>query len=130
MMPLALKLGIREGSSVVILHPRANLDFDVPRSESVHRRIRAHCDLAVAFYLRRALLESRLDALGTMILPSGGLWIAWPKRSSRVATDITDHAMRDLAPPRGLVDNIVCAINETWAGLRLVWRREARPPQG
>jgi hypothetical protein len=65
-----------------------------------------------------------------MIFPSGGLWIAWPKRYSRVATHITDHSVRELALPRGLVDNKVCAIDETWTGLRLVGRREVRGPQG
>jgi hypothetical protein len=61
-----------------------------------------------------------------MIFPDGGLWVAWPKRSSGVATDVTDHVVRALALERGLVDNKVCAIDETWTGLRLVWRRERR----
>jgi hypothetical protein len=128
-VPLSVKLGIRNGSVVVILDPPPNLELDLPPEVSVHRR-RAPCDVALAFFTSHALLESRLDALGSMIFPTGGLWIAWPKGSSRVTTDITDHCVRELALPRGLVDNKVCAIDETWTGLRLVWRRELRGTQG
>ena len=55
-----------------------------------------------------------------------GLWIAWPKRASGLATDITEDVVREVALPRGLVDNKVCAIDDTWSGLRVVWRRERR----
>ena len=58
--------------------------------------------------------------------PAAGLWIAWPKKSSGVATDITEDVIREVALPTGLVDNKVCAIDETWSGLRLVIRRELR----
>jgi hypothetical protein len=60
--------------------------------------------------------------------PAAGLWIAWPKRASRVPTDMTEHVIREIALPTGLVDNKVCAIDEVWSGLRLVIRRELRPP--
>jgi hypothetical protein len=128
-VPMAVKLGLRDGSSVVILHPPRDLDLKLPPSVVVHHRAQARCDVVVAFYTRHALLEKRFDALRAMVFPSGGLWIAWPKRSSRVATDITDHSVRGLALPRGLVDNKVCAMDETWTGLRLVWRRELRRPR-
>jgi hypothetical protein len=55
-----------------------------------------------------------------------GLWIAWPKRASRLETDVTDHVIREVALPLGLVDNKVCAIDDTWTGLRVVWRLEHR----
>jgi hypothetical protein len=58
--------------------------------------------------------------------PACGLWIAWPKRSSRVPTDLTDEVIREIALPTGLVDNKVCAIDQTWSGLRLVIRVENR----
>jgi hypothetical protein len=60
--------------------------------------------------------------------PAAGLWVAWPKRSSRVPTDMTEDVIREIALPTGLVDNKVCAIDEIWSGLRLVIRRELRPP--
>jgi hypothetical protein len=64
-----------------------------------------------------------------MVFPSGSLWIAWPKRSSGVTTDMTDDAVRRLALARGLVDNKVCAVDDVWTALRLVWRRELRTPE-
>ena len=90
------------------------------------RQARGSADVVLAFYTRATRIESRLDRLGSMIFPAGGLWIAWPKRTSGVATDITDGAVRSMALPRGLVDNKVCAIDGTWSALRLVWRREHR----
>jgi hypothetical protein len=63
-----------------------------------------------------------------MIFPSGGLWISWPKRSSGMETDVADVAVRNMALRHGLVDNKVCAIDETWSALRFVWRREHRGP--
>ncbi len=83
-------------------------------------------DVLVAFFTRRATLERRLDALGRAVHPAGGLWIAWPKRASGMATDITEDTLREVALPRGLVDNKVCAIDDTWSGLRLVWRLSER----
>jgi hypothetical protein len=61
-----------------------------------------------------------------MIFPSGGLWVAWPKRASGMLTDMHEGVVREVALPLGLVDNKVCAINATWSGLRVVWRRERR----
>jgi hypothetical protein len=60
------------------------------------------------------------------IFPEGGLWIAWPKKASGVAADMTEDVVRDVVLPSGLVDNKVCAIDETWSGLRVVHRRELR----
>jgi hypothetical protein len=61
-----------------------------------------------------------------MIFPAGGLWVAWPKRASGRATTMNEHVVRDVALPLGLVDNKVCAIDDTWTGLRVVWRVERR----
>jgi hypothetical protein len=71
-------------------------------------------------------LRRRIEALARVIHPAGGLWIAWPKRASGVPTDMTEDVVREVALPLGLVDNKVCAIDQTWSGLRLVWRRENR----
>jgi hypothetical protein len=92
----------------------------------VKRRAGGHVDVAVAFFTSAAMLEKRMDALGAMIFPAGGLWIAWPKKTSGVATDLSDNAVRAAALPLGLVDNKVCALDATWSALRLVWRRENR----
>jgi hypothetical protein len=82
--------------------------------------------VVVAFFTRRADYERRVEALGRVIFPAGGLWIAWPKRASGLATDMSDEVVRQVALPRGLVDNKVCAIDATWSGLRVVWRLERR----
>jgi hypothetical protein len=58
--------------------------------------------------------------------PGAGFWVAWPEKSAKVPTDMTEQAVRDVALPTGLVDNKVCAIDDTWSGLRLVIRKELR----
>jgi hypothetical protein len=83
-------------------------------------------DVIVAFMTWRAELESSLDLLRARMAPACGLWIAFPKRASKVPTDITDHVIREVALPTGLVDNKVCAIDQIWTGVRLVIRRELR----
>lgn len=83
-------------------------------------------DVIVAFVTWQAELESQLDLLRARMAPACGLWIAWPKKASRVATDMTENVIREVALPTGLVDNKVCAIDQTWSGLRLVIRRELR----
>ncbi len=77
--------------------------------------------------MRRAALERRLPALHDALAPDGGLWIAWPKRASGVVTNVTEGAVRELGLAAGLVDNKVCAIDETWSGLRFVYRLAERP---
>ena len=122
--PLVQKLGIKPGHVVVVLHAPGGfaLDTDVP----VRTRLPKQADVVVAFFDRRRDLERRIDQLGRVIFPDGGLWIAFPKKASGVATDMTDHAVRAAALPLGLVDNKVCAIDETWTGVRVVWRLERR----
>ena len=86
----------------------------------------ARYDVIVDFMTRRAELEAELPRLRRVMAPTCGLWIAWPKKASGRPTDLTDQVIRDVALPTGLVDNKVCAIDETWSGLRLVIRREHR----
>ncbi len=74
----------------------------------------------------RAELEAELPRMRAVMAPACGLWIAWPKRASKVPTDMSDDAVREIALPTGLVDNKVCAIDPTWTALRLVIRRENR----
>jgi hypothetical protein len=100
--------------------------LELPDGVTVKRRATGRADIVVDFVTRTAELERRFDRLATMVRPDGGLWIAWPKRSSGVATDVTDDVVRGLALPRGLVDNKVCAVDTTWTGLRIVWRVQNR----
>jgi hypothetical protein len=124
--PVAAKLGIKEGTTVALLNAPPGVIDGLPVGVVVKTQARGHADVVVEFVTSRSKLERRLDLLQKLIFPSGGLWIAWPKRSSGVETDITDHVVRELALPLGLVDNKVCAIDDIWTGLRLVWRRQLR----
>lgn len=83
-------------------------------------------DVVVLFATSRRDLEDRIEELAAAIHPDRMLWVAWPKRASGVATDVTEDVVREVALPLGLVDTKVAAIDATWSGLRLVWRRERR----
>ncbi len=124
--PLAVKLGIKEGGTVALLNAPPDLITGLPAGVVVRNQARGHADVVVEIVTKRSKLEQRIGVLEKLIFPSGGLWIAWPKRASGVETDMTDHVVRELALPRGLVDNKICAIDETWTGMRLVWRSELR----
>ena len=124
--PLATKLGIRPGDVVALLHRPADLVLDLPAGVTVRHRAAGRADVVVDFVTRAAELEQRIDRLAALIRPAGGLWIAWPKRTSGVPSDVSDHIVRDVALPRGLVDNKVCALDDTWTGLRVVWRMANR----
>ena len=129
--PLAKKLGIKEGATVAWAGAPAGFDelvAPLPDGVTVRTatRLGTGLDVVVAFFTEAGELRRRLAALTKAVFPAGGLWVAWPKRSSGVATDITEDVIREVALPLGLVDNKVCAIDETWSGLRVVWRRERR----
>jgi hypothetical protein len=127
--PLPKKLGIKEGGRLAVLGAPAGFDLtlgELPPGVEPKPQARGSFDVVVFFTTRRAELERRLDALTRAIHPAGGLWVAWPKRASGVVTDLDENAVRDVALPRGLVDNKVCAIDDTWSGLRLVIRKENR----
>jgi hypothetical protein len=123
------KLGIKEGSRVGLIRAPENmleLLGELPRDVVLQRRLSGPLDVIVAFFLERASLERRLPALRGALDTAGGLWIAWPKRSSGVATDLGENPIRDLGLAAGLIDNKVCAIDDTWSGLRFVYRLRDR----
>ena len=123
--PLPRKLGIKPQARVGLVGAPAGFDEvlgELPPGVTVSRRLRGSFDVLVAFFVTRAELERRLPALKGALDHAGGLWVAWPKRSSRIATDLGDGSVRELGLAAGLVDNKVCAIDETWSGLRFVYR--------
>jgi len=129
--PLNRKLGIGEGDEIAIIGAPDRIEDalgELPDVASVHTDLveDARYDVIIAFITERAELEAQLPRLRSRMAPACGLWIAWPKRGSRVPTDMSDQVIRDVALPTGLVDNKVCAIDDTWSGLRLVIRRENR----
>ncbi len=124
--PLPKKLGIREGSTLALIGAPIGVIDDLPRDVTVKRRARGPADVVVAFFTQRREFERRIGVLARMVFPSGGLWVAWPKRASGVETTMHEDVVREVALPLGLVDNKVCAIDDTWSGLRVVWRRDRR----
>ena len=128
--PLVRKLGIKPAARLALLRAPDGFDAtlgELPARVAVRRRARGPLDVIVAFHRRRAELERHLGALREALDPAGGLWIAWPKRASGVATDLSDNVVRELGLATGLVDNKVCAIDGVWSGLRLVYRLRDRP---
>jgi hypothetical protein len=126
--PLARKLGIAEGERLAMLGAPDEFAIpDLPVGVEVRTQACGRFGVIVSFHTERADLASRLPALMKALAVNGGLWIAWPKKASGLATDITENTVRDVALPTGLVDNKVCAIDDTWSGLRLVLRKELRP---
>jgi hypothetical protein len=127
--PLTKKLGIAPGTAFATKH--APGDFaetlgDVPSEAEWRRQVRPTLDVVVAFYRRQAMLEREFAQLSRAVRPHGTVWIAWPKRASKVPTDITEDVLRAVILPTGWVDNKVCAIDGTWSGLRFALRRELR----
>ncbi len=127
--PLVRKLGFKTGMRVHYAAAPAGFDAlvgELPGGVRVLARPAADLDLVILFVLSRAELERRLGGLHAKLKQDGMLWVAWPKRASNVPTDMTEDVVRDVALPRGLVDVKVCAIDETWSGLKLVIRKELR----
>jgi hypothetical protein len=127
---LPQKLGIGEGARVALVRaPDGFAETLVPLPDGVRLRTRlggAH-DVVLFFATRRSELERRFPTMARALEPAGGLWIAWPKRTSHVATDLSENLIRDIGLGNGLVDNKVCAVDEVWSGLRFVYRLADRP---
>ena len=127
--PLAKKLGIVEGSRFAVRSaPDGFVETlgPLPSGAEQLARARSPVDVVVAFFTGRAKLVAAWPALTRAAAPAGVVWVAWPKRSSGVPTDITENALREDLLSSGWVDNKVCAIDDTWSGLRFALRRELR----
>ena len=126
--PLPKKLGFKPGVTAAFVNAPDGFAGLLGELDgvTVRARLRGPLDLVVCFVTERRDLERRLPTLRAALAPAGMLWIAWPKRASKVPTDMTEDVVRDVALPTGLVDTKVAAIDETWSGLRLVIRKELR----
>ena len=127
--PLVQKLGIKGGMTIALLGAPDGFDdllVGLPDDVVVRRRSQGHLDLAVTFQTERAVLEGRLPTVLKALDRAGSLWVAWPKKASKVPTDITEDTVREVVLPIGLVDVKVCAIDPTWSGLKVMWRGENR----
>jgi len=129
--PLPKKLGIKEGHKVAVLQAPQVFEktlCDLPDNVVIQSQLtpKARFDVIVAFVTTRAELKRQIIATRRHMTPAAGLWVAWPKKTSKVATDVTEDVVGEIALPTGLVDNKVCAIDDTWSGLRLVIRLALR----
>lgn len=129
--PLDRKLAIGEGDEVAIIGAPEWFEDAVASLPDVASlqtdlAVDAHYDVIVTFITQRAELESELPRLLSRMAPACGLWVAWPHRASRAATDMSEEVVRQVALSAGLVDTRVCAIDDTWSALRLMLRRQRR----
>src|ERR1051326_1204343 len=127
--PLAQKLGIKAGMKVVALNPPVGyrkLLAPLPEKVSFADKALAGSSFVHLFVTERCVLEKELKRLRRLLDDAGVLWISWPKKSSGVATDVTEDVIRDVCLPLELVDVKVCAVDETWSGLKLMIRRTER----
>jgi hypothetical protein len=128
--PLVAKLGIKAGSRVALVHAPPAFEATLapwPEGARIGRRLGRQLDLVLVFVTARALLEREWPRLTSALVPAGMLWVVWPKKTSGVASDMTEDGVRAVALPRGWVDTKVCAVDDVWSGLRCVWRVENRP---
>jgi len=127
--PLIRKLGIRPQERVIAINAPKNYEKllgDLPEGASVVDRITPNANFIHLFVGHRANLEKELPRLRNKLADTGTLWVSWPKKSSGVPTDVTEDVIREVALPLGVVDTKVCAVDETWSGLKLMIRRTNR----
>jgi hypothetical protein len=128
--PLAKKLGIKAGATLFLSNaPKnyASLVAPLPDGVRMVARVTAVTDLMHFFFTSRKHLERGLKSALKSMRPDAAVWVSWPKKSSGVATDVTEDTIRAVALPMGLVDIKVCAVDDVWSGLKLVVRRDRRP---
>ncbi len=127
--PLARKLGIKEGATVALVDAPPGFERELaplPDGVDLRRTLTGGTDVAVVFVTTREQLQERFSMVAAQLQPAGGLWVAWPKKSSGVPTDLTENVLREVGLPQGWVDNKVCAVTDVWSGLRFVLRLENR----
>lgn len=128
--PLVKKLGIKENFRVALIGApdgfRGELE-GLPSGVSFVTSVEGQLDFVLFFAKTRSELTRNFSRLAAKLTPTGMLWIAWPKKASGVATDLSDGVVREIGLDAGLVDVKVCAVNETWSGLKFVIRVKDRP---
>lgn len=127
--PLVKKLGIKAGSELCLLNaPDDYAMLVAPLPDGVHTvtKFTSSADLVHRFVTLRIDLESALTLIRPKLKANGVVWVSWPKKASKAPTDIAEDTIRAVALPTGFVDIKVCAVNETWSGLKLVIRKTLR----
>jgi hypothetical protein len=128
-VPLHKKLGIKEGAHVALIGapPGArDLIEPLPPGVTVSTRATKGVDVILCFATKENDLAGRFEKLAGALAPDGGLWIAYPKKSSSLETDLTFQSVQDIGLEAGLVDNKSCAVDDDWSGVRFVYRLKDR----
>jgi len=129
--PLAQKLGFKEGFRVALVNPPKDFEKELstlPANVEIFvENLRKPLDLIVLFTDSQRNLKREFPRLARKLRSNGMLWISWPKRSSGVATDLSENIIREIGLDAGLVDVKVCAVNDIWSGLKFVYRLKDRP---
>jgi hypothetical protein len=127
--PLVKKLGVKEGFRVFVENGPADYAerlAPLPEGVELLKRRAGRVDMLHLFTASRADLARKLAAYLPTMAPDSAIWVSWPKKASKLSTDITEDVIREVALPLGLVDIKVCAVDDIWSGLKLVIRRELR----
>jgi hypothetical protein len=127
--PLVKKLGVKEGFKIHAINAPADyrsLLAPLPAAVQFTAAANASTNMVHVFATQRAPLARALNGLRKKLAPNASIWVSWPKQASKVPTDITENAIREVALPLGFVDIKVCAVTDTWSGLKLVVRKELR----
>ena len=122
--PLLKKIGINDGDRVLLVNPPRNLPDEL--RAFTDEQPKKEIDVVVLFAMSQAEYRSEFTKAAKKIQPDGMIWIAWPKKASGIKTDLTEDVIRNFALEGIFVDVKVCAIDETWSGLKLVIRKELR----
>ena len=127
--PLAKKLGVKESTRILHRHaPTESVSWlgTLPTGATFVSRVGPSVDIMHVFATRRSDLERELKRLRTSLRPDAAIWVSWPKKASKVPSDLTEDGIRDVALPLGFVDIKVCAVTDVWSGLKLVVRKDLR----
>jgi Protein of unknown function (DUF3052) len=127
--PLAKKLGIKPGTLVCVVNAPADyavLLAPLPENVAIVREASEGPDIIHVFVKRRSELVELINVYKNKIKQNGAIWVSWPKKAAKIATDVTEDTVREVALPLGLVDIKVCAVDDVWSGLKLVIRKENR----
>jgi len=128
--PLVRKLGLKENKKILIVnHPGADYENELgplPSNIELVKKMGKEMDFIHFFTKSSKELKKKLPEFKKSIKPDGMIWVSWPKRASKIKTDIDENIIRETALSLGLVDVKVCAVTEIWSGLKLVIRKENR----
>ena len=124
--PLAKKLSLKDGMRIRWEDMPESVRAEIAAAGLALTPAEDDIDAAHVFVTARAALAEAISRLLPRLARDGQIWVSWPKKASKVPTDVTEDVIRDVALPLGLVDVKVCAVDETWSGLKLVIRRELR----